>query len=185
MIRLPLPVTRRARLAAWLAVILAGAPVAHAQVSLSFAPLHSTFCDTATVDVTVDGAAADLRGFSLVFEFDPTIVQPISVARGALMTGAPCGSFLSWLNIAAVGDSIAVDGATLGCSMTGPGSILRFRFVPGAFTGTSPLRCRHGLLRDSLNQPVAFTSVAGSLMHPCVPIEVAPHTWSRVKTHFR
>ena len=185
MIRLALRATRHARQAAWVMVLLACAPVAHAQVSLSFAPLHSTFCDTATVDVTVDGAATDLRGFSLVFEFDPNIVQPISVARGGLMTGAPCGSFLSWLNIAAVGDSIAVDGATLGCSMNGPGSILRFRFVPGPFAGTSPLRCRHGLLRDSLNQPMAFTSVAGSLIHPCVPIEVAPRTWSQVKEHFR
>lgn len=176
---------RRAGPAAFLAAWAAWIPTAQAQVTLSFAPLHSTFCDTATVDVTVDAAATDLRGFSLVFEFDPNIVQPVSAARGALMTGAPCGSFLSWLNIAAVGDSIAVDGATLGCSMAGPGSILRFRFVPGAFTGTSPLRCRRGVMRDALNQSVPFTGMAGSLTHPCVPIDVAPGSWTQIKRRYR
>lgn len=169
-----------------LASVWASSPlVSHAQtIATSFVPSSGTVCkDTLFVDFTVDAAAVDLRGFTVVFEFDPTFVVPVSVERGALMTGAACGSFFTWINAATVGDSIWVDGATLGCSMQGPGSIVRMGFARGGTQGTSPLRCRSGSLRNSLNQSLPYTCAEATVTHYCA-VAALQRTWTHVKSLF-
>ncbi len=159
---------------------------ATAAAVVSFNPLNGIIvgpADTLTVDVTVDGAASDLRGFTFVFEFDPLVVRPTDVTAGALETGAPCPSFFTWLNEAAVGDSIFVDGATLGCSVSGPGAFVRMRFV-GVEQGLSPLACRRGELRDSMNQPIPHTCEGGTILY-IGPTPVAPGSWGRLKGLYR
>lgn len=139
--------------------------------------------DTLAVDVTIDGTVADLRGFTFVFEFDPAIVAPVSATAGALVTGAGCPNFFVWLNAAAIGDSIALDGATLGCSVSGPGPIARLLFV-GVGIGASGLGCRSGAMRDSQNAPIPFDCAPGVITHSCLtPVE--PATWGRVKALYR
>jgi len=167
------------------ALVVAASPPAGADIVTGFAPPAGNLClDTLTVDLTVDAGAIDLRGFTLVLEFDPAHITPIAVTRGALMTGAACASFFSWINAAAIGDSILVDGATLGCSMTGPGSIVQVQFVHGPTQGTSPLRCRSGSFRNSLNQPQPYTCPDGSVTYSC-PVPVALPTWGRMKHIYR
>jgi hypothetical protein len=165
-----------------LAAITGLAPVTAARAALGFqlTPASGIFCDTLTVDVTVDASVSDLRGFTFVFEFDPTKIVPISVQRGPLVTGASCGSFFQWLNSAAIGDSIYADGALLGCSVNGPGSILRMKFV-GVTQGTSFLRCRSSTLRDSLNQNMPHTCPQVNVRYSCTPIAVERNRWTSLK----
>jgi len=135
------------------------------------------------VDVTIDASVTDLRGFTLVLEFDPAFVAPISATAGALVTGAGCPNFFTWLNAAAIGDSIAIDGATLGCSVAGAGAIARLQFV-GTGIGSSALACRRGDMRDSQNAPISFTCTTGSIEHSCQnPVE--SRTWGRIKALYR
>ncbi|MFN0149136.1 MAG: cohesin domain-containing protein [bacterium] len=153
--------------------------------TLAFDPPSGVIvCDeTLTVDVTIDASVTDLRGFTLVFEFDPAIVAPVSATAGALVTGAGCPNFFTWLNAAAIGDSIAIDGATLGCSVAGAGSIAQLRFV-GTGIGTSALDCRSGSMRDSQNAEIPFTCVPGTIEYSCqTPVE--SETWGRVKALYR
>jgi hypothetical protein len=160
---------------------------ANANVGVGFDPLHGGFTlgGTIVVSVTVDEEAVDLRGFSFVFEFDPSIVTPLAVSPGALLTGASCEHYFQWLNADAVGDSIAVDAAMLGCSVAGPGAIIDFEFGGvDEHYGTSPLRCRRGTMRDSNNDEIPFTCQEGTIDFTA-PIPVESSTWSQIKSLYR
>lgn len=152
--------------------------------TVSFDPVEAfAGCDTVTVDVMIDDDIADLRGFSFVFEFDPSIVMPVSVEPGSAVEGASCPNFATWPNESAIGDSIWVDGVLLGCSIDGPGSFIRIRFV-GVNDGVSAIGCRSGVLRDSENQDIAFTCVQGSIEIDC-NTAAESGSWGRVKALYR
>ncbi len=175
-----------ARLAAGIfaTIVLFGpATGARAAVGFQFTPPSAVFCDSLLVDVTVDATVTDLRGFTFVFEFDPAKIVPTSVRRGALLDGAPCSSFLQWINAGAIGDSIYVDGALLGCSVAGPGSILRLRFE-GVAQGASPLGCRRSTLRDALNQSIPHTCPDATCTYHC-PIAIDEKAWTHLKRVYR
>ena len=170
-----------------LGVVLAAgpAPSSAATIAVSVDPPVSVFCcdDTLSVYMSVDANAVDLRGFSLTLEFNPAIVQPVGVIPGELMTTAGCGFFIDWLNSGAVGDSIFVDGATLGCSMVGPGRIVEMQFV-GISGGTSPLSCRNVLLRDSENNELDKICFSGAITYE-EPVAIEGRPWSVVKSRYR
>lgn len=169
-------------LLACLFVAAAAVPVSGADVT--FDPNPAFVCDTLTVDVNIDASVTDLRGFTFVFEFDPTVVAPIAVVAGPLETGAPCPSFFTWVNSAAIGDSIYVDGATLGCSVAGPGSIVRMTFVTVTHAASSALTCRSGSMRDALNQPIPYVCHPG-IVETCPGIGVERQQWQTVKYLYR
>ena len=173
--------------AAFLCVALSvgSPPAAAVPIAVSVDPPVSVFCcdDTLSVYMSVDENAVDLRGFSLTLEFNPAIVQPVGVIPGELMTTAGCGFFIDWLNSTAVGDSISVDGATLGCSMVGPGRIVEMQFV-GISGGTSPLSCRSVLLRDSANNELDKICFSGAITYE-EPVAIEGNPWSVVKSRYR
>lgn len=151
---------------------------------IHFVPNPGFVCDTLIVHATIDAGVTDLRGFSLVLTFNPAVVKPVAVTAGALVSGAPCGYFLQWLNAASIGDSIFVDAANLGCSAAGPGNILDIKFVLVAHGGTSPVQCRSGALRDALNQPIPYTCHPG-VLETCSAIAVEQRPWTRMKRLYR
>lgn len=170
----------RSTVLAFLFLLMSLVPAAQAE--LSFDPLNGVLLDTLVVSVTVDGSITDLRGFSWALEFDPSIAVPVAVNAGDLLSGAACPDFVTWLNAASIGDSIVVDGATLGCSVDGPGAIVDITFVGVGF-GISPLHWRRSELRDSLNAPIAHLCTDGSLIRSPVTVEAVP--WSRLKRWYR
>jgi hypothetical protein len=151
---------------------------------VAFDPPDGQFeCEqTLTVAITVDGAATDLRGFSLELQYDDSVVEPIAVSAGNLLTGAGCDHFLTWLDPDADG-TVAIDGATLGCSMIGPGTIATVEFA-GVADGTSPLACLSGILRDGVNDSIAYTCVPGTMTYAC-PVPVTPTGWSELKAVYQ
>jgi hypothetical protein len=167
-----------------LSTLLAAGPGALRAADVTFDPNPGFVCDTLNVDVKIDASVTDLRGFTFVFEFNPAVVKPITAAAGPLETGAACGTFFQWINSGAVGDSIYVDGATLGCSVAGPGSIIQLTFATVTHGATSPLRCRSGSLRNALNQSIPYTCHEG-LLRTCPGIGVEPQFWTGLKQLFR
>jgi hypothetical protein len=159
-------------------------PTSGRTADLTFVPNPGFVCDTLVVEAQIDASVTDLRGFSFVFEFDPAVVTPVSVVAGGLETGAACGHFFQWINSATIGDSIWVDGATLGCSVAGPGSIVRMKFALVTHGAVSPLSCRSGVMRDALNQSIPHTCHPGTLV-TCPAIGVEPSPWTRVKRVYR
>jgi hypothetical protein len=164
-------------------LVALGPHVTHG-ADITFQPSDGFVCDTLAVDVQVDASVSDLRGFSLVLEFDPTVVMPIAAVAGPLVTGAGCGYFFQWVNVAAVGDSIWIDGATLGCSVAGPGGIARITFVLADHGRTSPLGCLSGILRDGSNQTIPYVCHPATL-ETCPAIGVESWPWTQVKRRYR
>lgn len=169
-------------------VILCASGPAFGQTAaqLNFSPDGGSFgCDdTIIVSLMVDDVG-DLRGYSLVLEFDPSFVQPISVTAGALLADAACPHFVDWLNATAVGDSIVIDAATLGCSVAGPGEIVRMEFE-GLADGISYLRCRpdENFLRDGDNAPVDFDCIDTTIHYMC-PVATRRASWHQIKAIYR
>ena len=93
---------------------------------VSFDPLHTIVIsnDTLVVDVVIGSDIIDLRGFSWIVQFDPTIVTIVKVEPGSLLNSASCDDFVYWLNEGSVVNTIEVDHATLGCSVSGPGAVI-------------------------------------------------------------
>jgi hypothetical protein len=151
---------------------------------VTFDPDPAFVCDTLTVDVHIDASVTDLRGFTFVFDFDPTVVTPIAVVAGPLETAAACPNFFTWINAATIGDSIWVDAATLGCSVAGPGSIVRITFATVTHAASSALACRSGSMRDALNQPIPYVCHPG-VVETCPGIGVDSAYWQTVKRLYR
>ncbi len=185
-ITLPTPRRYRSLLPTAVAAMLLLATVATARtpITVAFDPPDGQFeCeDTLVVAITVDAAATDLRGFSLELEYDASIVEPVAVQAGGLLTGAGCDHFLTWLDPDADG-TIAIDGATLGCSTAGPGTIATIEFA-GVADGTSPLACLGGTLRDGTNQPLAYSCSPATVSYAC-PVPVTRTAWSALKAVYR
>lgn len=160
------------------------AATAPAQTVVSLVPPSGYFqCgQTWTIDVTVDAGATDLRGCSLVVAFDNNVIRPISVSAGALVNGAACPNFTHWFG-PATADSVAVDVATLGCSVAGPGSVARITFE-GHAGGISPITLRSALLRTGLNAEIPYTAVDAQVQYDCAVAEERP-SWGSLKSRFR
>ena len=164
-------------------LMLAGAATAQ-PAALAWTPPAGSFnCGgTWTVDITTDAGTTDLRGFSLVLEFDNSVIAPLSVSVGPMVSGAACPNFLNW--VATTGaDSLEVDVANLGCSVAGPGTILTVVF-DGVLSGTSAIGVRSGMLRTGSNAPIAFTSSAASVEYDCA-VATEPMAWGALKAYYR
>ena len=165
-----------------LMVLALGVGSSSTQAALGFDPLNGVIVDTLVVSVTIDASVTDLRGFTFTLEFDPSIVMPVAVTAGDLVLSAGCPNFVTWLNAASIGDSIVVDGATLGCSVAGPGDIVDLTFVGVGF-GVSPLQCRRSELRDSLNAAILHSCPDGTITRALVGVD--RRSWGHIKRLFR
>jgi len=163
---------------------------------VSFDPLiaitDTTGVDTLCVSVTIDAAATDVRGYSLVFEFDDGSVAFAGAFAGSLLTNAACPHFFQIL--AADADSVWIDAAGLGCSFAGPGEIaeLCFTGIDCAVEGM-PLTCRVDpdtlgapgrVIRNGLNESIPYGVVDGTIVVDCA-IAVESRSWGRTKAHYR
>jgi hypothetical protein len=174
--------------AALIAVLLvAGLSVcAHADpAEVGFVPvLTELSCDTARpIDVWIDGSVGDLRGASLVMRFDPNVVRPVAVEEGQLFADASCATFFRWKNEAAIGDSIVVDVAGLGCSVTGPGPIVRV-WMTGVADGSTLIRGTELTLRDATNSPIPALWTPAHVIVAC-PVSAEATSWAALKATFR
>jgi hypothetical protein len=173
-----IPALATAVLAAFL-LVTAALP-AGAGLTFSCDPPSCAFVGPDTLDayIGVDASVTDLQGFSLLLEYDPTIITPVAFELTGLTTGACFFSFFP----SAAGSTIALDGAGLGCSVDGPGNLLRIRFV-GANEGYSPLVCLSSILRDPQNQEIAHTC-PGTTIQYTNPVPVERTSWSLIKTRY-
>ena len=167
-----------------LAALMLLATAAAAQTFMSLSPPLGQFqCDeTFTIDVMVDAGAIDLHGASFVLEFDDDVIRPLSVAAGALVSGAPCSNFTYWFGPANA-DSVAVDVANLGCAVDGPGSIASITFE-GYAGGTTPVTLRSCLLRSGATAPILFT-FQGAVIHYECAVSDERSTWGTLKSLYR
>jgi len=170
------------------AILVWVAPVqGQESAQLTFTPDGGSFdCgEVIEISVMIDASVVDLRGFTLTLEFDPTVITPLEVTAGSLLSGASCPHFFQWVNATAVGDSITADGAGLGCSVAGPGEIVRVVFE-GVEEGNSHLRCRSDVvhLRNGDNEEIPHECAEVTIQYLC-PIASERSTWGWIKQIYK
>lgn len=160
-------------------------PAMAAEISFTCGPVSCIFAGSRILDVyvNIDAATTDLRGTTLSLEFDPSVVNPITVEPGALLTGSGCSWYFMQLNHAGPGDRIDVDLAGLGCAVDGPGTIIHLQFA-GVSPGNSPLTCASLIMRDSLNQTLDSACVSAVLTYE-IAVPAEPMSWGLVKARYR
>lgn len=173
------------RTALILVIALALLPAsARAATVLSFVPDSGEItCDEQLdVEIHVDAGAVDLRGLTLKFTYDPTLLDLVDVFPGQLFVDAPCDPFL-YTDPTPPG-VLQIDIAGLGCSVDGPGAVARVRFEGKSTDGISPLLGIAATLRDSANQGIGATWDDGQILVSC-PVPNETTSWSALKAEVR
>jgi len=168
-----------------LVIVLTLLPVsARAATVLSFVPDSGEIqCDEQLdVEIYVDAGAADLRGLTLKFTYDPTLLDLVDVFPGQLFVDAPCDPFL-YTDPTPPG-VLQIDIAGLGCSVDGPGAVARIRFEGKSTDGISPLLGVAATLRDSENQGIGASWDDGQILVSC-PVSNETQSWSALKAQMR
>jgi len=134
------------------------------------------------LDVTINDQVLGVTGYDLIIDFDETLIEVVNVVEGALPAGSP-PSYFWWTDEGTVSQSIVINGAVLGHSVDGPGTLAQLRFHALAL-GVTPIHFMSVQLRHLDNTPIAVTPIDGEVtIEWTTPVELS--TWSRVKALFR
>jgi hypothetical protein len=138
---------------------------------------------TATLRVMTD-AVSDLKAYELIFKYDPTYIELLSVSPGDLLTTAPGGyTDFQRLDFVSPQDSVWYDAAVLLGSTSGPG-ILAYLDFRALTEGDSPIECRLVDFRDSFNSQT-LPPCTGGILRVVGPVQVLHGTWGRLKSTYR
>jgi hypothetical protein len=169
-------------LAATALVWLLGGSGPASAASVVVAPNDTTVSvgDDLYIRVEAD-AFADLKGYELIFEFDPTIVQLLGALPGDVLTGSYFGTLVS--DVSAPPDSAWYNAAMLTGSTQGPGVLVYYHFKALA-EGVTPLDCRRVDYRDS-NNAQTLPGCTGGVIRVMGVVPVLRESWGRMKALYR
>jgi hypothetical protein len=183
---------RNATLVAWLGTLLLtmtcclSASPARA-VTVSIAPSDTSVCpnDEFEVRAVVD-AFPNLKGFSLIYQYDPTRLLFLGATPGDVLTSSGNPYVANVVpDYAAPNDSVYYDAAMLIGTTQGPGILAFFRFKALA-PGITPLVCQLADFRDPQNVQT-LPACNGALIEivPVCATGSRHSTWGRVKMIYR
>lgn len=171
---------------ATLAVLLAGAaraqgPLVSIDPATTYVPHNTVF----TLGVHVSAETASLMGYNIAVTFDPAVLQLQGVAEGSLPLGSGYETFFFRLNPSDP-DSVHVNGAILGHTVDGPGTLftLTFRGWAPSTTRTTQVTIATSVLRNGVNENIAHAVQGGTVIVE-TPIATHSATWGEVKSFYR
>jgi hypothetical protein len=178
---------RMNRLCALFAVLVlgvAGAAQALPGPTISIEPM-TVFVepgDLFALDVSISEEVLGVTGYDLIIDFDETLLEVVNVIEGALPAGSP-PTYFWWTDEGTESQSIVINGAVLGHSVDGPGTLaeLRFRALE---LGVTPVHFVSVQLRRLDNSPISVTPLDGEVTIEWVTV-VEPSSWSKIKSLFR
>ncbi len=143
---------------AFACILLAFATASAQHLSLALDPVVMEEGELATVEVRVDLATQNLRGYSVDLYFDPSRVQPQNLFEGEVLL-AHSPTFFYWEEREDEwGHCLHIDNAILGDTQGagGPG-VLCYILLRGESCGLESVRLGNALLRDTDNQALDLT----------------------------
>jgi len=183
-VRYPKPLSR----AGWLCVATlaaAGFCAPAGAVTVGPVPADTTvnIGDVFEIRMVTD-AFPDLKGFSLIYQYNPAVLELIGASPGDVLTSAG-NPFTALLvpDYAAPADSAWYDAAMLVGVTHGPGILNFFRFR-ALDIGESPLICRRVDFRDSQNQQTLPACNPGGVV-VTGPTRSKATTWGKIKAFYR
>jgi hypothetical protein len=178
LLRSPLPA-----LTALVLALFSSAPARAVEVRVAPADTTINLTDEFALQI-VASEFADLKGFDLLFSFDPAKLQFLGAGAGNLLTGTGrVYADYTLLAHGAVADTVLFDAAMLDGATAGPGILVSFRFKALA-AGDTPIQCQKVDFRDS-NNGATSPDCAGGLVHVLTATPVWAVSWGRVKTLYR
>jgi hypothetical protein len=177
-----------------LAAVLAAAPRGSAFVAplsgqLFVSPETTVTAEQSSLvigfDVTSD--VAGLMGYNIGVTFDHNLIDLQSAYEGALPASSSDTTFFYyWHDPVTTGDdSVLVNGAVLGRTVDGPGTLftLSFETAEVAQPETTRVLITFSELRNGVNQSIAHT-VRGGVVVIEPSIAVKPSTWGKIKSFY-
>ncbi|MBD3348876.1 MAG: hypothetical protein GF400_06730 [Candidatus Eisenbacteria bacterium] len=129
-----------------------------------FDPSHSQVVEFErfVVDIAIDEEVVGLTGYDIVVDFDESLLEVVDVEEGDLPAGYAGETFLYWSTQGMQSERLVIDGALLGGSADGPGSLVSIEFEALA-PGVSPLTFESVQLRDIENVPIPVVEEDGDV----------------------
>jgi hypothetical protein len=131
-----------------------------------------------SVDVSINSEVFGVTGYDLVIGFDEAIIRVNNVFEGSLPSGYPGDTFFYWTDDDQPNE-LMIQGAMLGGSVNGPGSLARIRFY-APNPGTSPIDLVLVELRDINNYTIPVTCVGGDVVVTS-GVAVERTSWGQIK----
>ncbi len=138
---------------------------------------------TVCVDVAIDGLVEGLTGFHLLVDFDENLLEVVSVERTGLTEDHADSTSLFWYASGQPSNALLIDGAFLGFSVDGPGSLVSLCFV-GLAGGITQLEFTLVELRDLDNNEIVVGTIPGTIEVEAPPVNVEPTTWGAIKAMY-
>ncbi len=154
-------------------------------VTVGVAPADTTvYLDDEFALQIVTSDLADLKGFDLLFSFDPARLQFLGADAGDVLTGTG-RLYADYTLVAngAVADTVLYDAAMLDGATAGPGVLVSFRFKALA-VGDAQIQCVRVDFRDS-NNVATLPDCTGGVVHVLTATPARAVSWGRVKTFYR
>ena len=135
------------------------------------------------IDVSAD--VTELMGYDIGITFDHSLLDLEQVAEGPLPAGSSDTTFFYyWYDPLVTGpDSIHVNGAILGTTADGSGTLFTIEFQVHEVTRpeTTDVRITYSELRNGVNQTITHTTSGGVvIIEPTIAVNHA--TWGKVKS---
>lgn len=136
--------------------------------------------------VRVSDEVTSLMGYNVAITFDNTVIQILGANEGPLPLNSGHPTFFYWYNTGAMADSIHVNGAILGETVDGPGTlfVLAFEALDQVEDQETDVRIVFSELRDGVNQSIAHT-VTDGWVKVLVTVPVEHRTWGAIKDIYR
>ena len=152
--------------------------------ALSVSPADTTVTRGASFDlrVAVNGDFNDLMGYNVTVRIDSSVIRIQSVEEGSLLLSSGHPAFFCWSNQETAYDSVLVNGAILGGTIDGPGTLFVMRLV-AAGCGLSNVRISASELRNGLNSSIDHIIEPG-IVRVAGPTDVDFITWGSLKRKF-
>jgi hypothetical protein len=173
----------RPALAALVLVLLSGAPSRAVTVGVAPADTTVNLADEFALRITTSDFA-DLKGFDLLFSFDPASLEFLGAEAGDVLTG-PGRLFTDYALVAhgAGADTVLYDAAMLDGATAGPGTLVSFHFRALA-VGVAAVNCQRADFRDPDNA-ATLPDCWGALIRVETATPARATSWGRIKTLYR
>jgi len=114
------------------------------------------------VEVVISEDVSGVTGYDLLIDFDESLLEVLQVVEGELPESYPGETFFTYIDEGQPSEALLINGAVLGGSVDGPGSLVRIEFV-ALVPGVSPVSFMSVELRDLENAEIPVTAVDGEV----------------------
>jgi hypothetical protein len=125
----------------------------------------------------------DLMGWDISVRFDSSLITIMDVSEGSLPRSGADTTFFWWFDPGVPSNTVHVNGAVLGTTVDGPGTLFDIVFEKTAL-GSTYVELFDTRLRTGVNSEIHHTTEDG-LVVVVKPIAVEPTTWGQVKEKYR